>query len=1856
MAAVSRGDKTKRAFKVVKRKKATESHKNHRFESFNQRIAKLNIDPVRRTTSTYQDLADQDLSASTSHFRVALDEWSDKNLTEQFSNFLRDAEPLSETLPQLLHHQERVADLLLSYIENAPTTSLEPLLDLLAQFAHDLGERFETFFERSVCTLATIARTNPDIEAIEWSLNAVVWLFKYLSRLLVPDLRPTYDLLAPLLGREKQKPFIARFAAEGFSFLLKKAGLGYNKGQEPLKKIVGHILQDLRDTDGNELYQQGLMTLFADSMRGVQRGLHSAALPILKELLRVSLEKTNDSGNNARRTVIHGVLISLIHHCDGDSFAPALQTVLDATEVPVGAPTEIDVQMSIRFLFELAGVRSGSRITNWKIIFERLQALFDLIEQSPVTHESLCADALASAAVIFQHCPLGEAYPFLRLLERTTSTFWKPHFISFCMFFADMGSERFKTMLLPRLQKFVLAEWQSSPTELVALLTSLTPLGVLESKSVAGAKVERDVVEGFRRLRGEVQNDPPDMGLLHLCNSELDIFELLEPSKQKREDSLVIVAQNVLADFAPRTSELNLYWHFAFGRCFEFLCQTHPTRSETTSALNRALSLSAGFVGLLPYWRSVHQYLSNLDSTAFEQIPGFDGLLESSVRCLALPSHQIRLCGLRVLYHSFRLQGKPIPAILETALAIEESPFDIHNVRLISMRIRKLAAEFKHVSSDPLLCRAIPTYCFGLLHVHLTQAWNDASAALKEMCEEKTSEDVVAQLALKWMEGSEAEWDEMHDEQADHVAESQQRRFYTDFECSHLERLDELHASCLEKAATPKEQLKSRFEKTHRQVPEVTTACRAQALRVLRLIPHVAERRSRLLVPLFLDWAQNAQADDFDTSDNEDSIPRSADLCKQRWNRKDQKSMVSLLSTFTNPRVLYQSEAVHASFLSLLCNGDAELQKPALQALLAWKPPAVEPYREELFKFLDNDRFREQLSVFLGVGSEDSVIKDEHRQVLMPVLLRVLYGRMIAKGGAAAKGGGLESRRKAVFIELTRFGDETLSQFLSISLGPLGTLELLLDGEVNDEALGKELMTPRKQQGLLNMLKDMLTTLKKSFSALAKHLIEPILYCLFRAAAIMGAGEADSMVHSVRQMSLQCLVTMFEQFPDLQWVAYIRPIFYRFINQRLANLSVETAHSISGLMKLFGAWAAAAETAPFLFQYNDEVVPQLAKCLTPESAKDDVKSFVLQLLRQLGYVAASTPVAKEGLQRHGKDLLAAIETVLRGHAPKEVLDLAIDTVQVLAPSIPKDQCIGLIEICTFLLQQPPKRVRPKTKGEILQALIPIFSHVANAVSDIDVVDGFEGLSAGFELAFDLQGRVDPVSENTQAGQLIRGTYSALSSLFAYFEDQENRTRLAELFELLVNPVPSLRTIAAVAQDLNSFSDSRVGEPDFQRRSEAVDIIRSQSQAWSLHQWMPIVHTLLFHVKDEDDGIRANASLGLKRFVEASAVAADETKEDGFSRFTEEVLLPSINRGLQQRAYSELVRADYLAVLAHTINHLRGLESIHDMQCLLSSDDEEASFFVNILHIQQHRRLRALRRLVKEVQNGSIMSRNISRFFIPLIEHFVFDPHEDENAHNLTAEAITTIGHLSGWLEWSQYRALLKRYSSFVERKHALEKTMMKLLGVLVDALCRAERDNGGAEDTAEPEIDMVQASTALPHSRLGATLPSRTRLSEELQKSILPQLSGYLHHKDEATVSRRVPVAITIAKMLRVLPEAEFTMRLPPMLMDLSHILRSRSQESRDLTRKTFAEITALIGSMHFGFVLKELRRALQYVPISIVQTCLGFLQYSPVVALQAGPQSLETFFESFCFDSANMAKGAGDLLRTFLISLCKHD
>jgi U3 small nucleolar RNA-associated protein 20 len=468
-----------RIVKSSKKKGGTSHHKNHRWESFTTKISKLNsLDPLRRVR---HDLDTEDLATTTSYFKNGLEKWQELNLSGPFIKFAHEVTPLCDSLPQILHFEDRIMDLLAAHLQMRERESIEPLLQLLTDFSHDLGTRFEKHYARALELVISIARTFHDVEVIEWSFACLAFMFKYLSKLLVLDLRPTYDLMAPLLGKERQQPHIARFAAEAMSFLIKKAAAPAVR-EKALDTITQHAKSDLLKSHGSRqygLYFHGIMTMFAEAMKGSRLSIHSSGNTIIRSMFsQYDGGEFLDVQESPWADVICGVLTSLIHHSSSETFKDVIATVLgqaadavDSFEIDETKQNFRRLMLSAKTIGILAGVRKGSRVSDWPALLSGLSRILNVLSKGAETVANCGNDTEFSYAVVLStsitlhYAPMDTLIPFISHYMAALSTdSLSRYFLTFCSYFAEVNVERFQSFVLPYFQRYgVPLQFMSGP-------------------------------------------------------------------------------------------------------------------------------------------------------------------------------------------------------------------------------------------------------------------------------------------------------------------------------------------------------------------------------------------------------------------------------------------------------------------------------------------------------------------------------------------------------------------------------------------------------------------------------------------------------------------------------------------------------------------------------------------------------------------------------------------------------------------------------------------------------------------------------------------------------------------------------------------------------------------------------------------------------------------------------------------------------------------------------------------------------------------------------------------------------------------------------------------------------------------------------------------------------------------------------------------------------------------------------------------------------------------------------------------------------------------------------------------------
>ncbi|OTA63118.1 hypothetical protein K449DRAFT_464498 [Hypoxylon sp. EC38] len=1781
--------------RIVKSRKSnggTPHQKNHRWESFTTKISKLHsLDPLRRVRR--HDLEVENLETTTSYFRNGMEKWADINISKEFASFRRDVRSYCDSLPQILHFQDKIMELLVKYISAHDKESLEPLLDLLTALAHDLGTRFEKHYPTALSLIVGIASRPQDAAVIEWTFGCLAFLFKYLSKLLVPDIRPTFDALAPLLGKARNPPHIARFAAEALSFLVKKAATPANR-EKALTPLIEHVRLDLeasRDSRQFGLYHHGLMTMFAEAIKGQGHGVHTSGPEIIKSLIAsVPNDECISSDPITWTDLVCGVLVSTVHHTTAETFEPIPKTIIETANKDGQCVTyPLRNCLYIRVLGTISGVRKGSRIVDWSLILNCLLASLKALSKVPDDVENtdssvIWRQLLVNIAIVWQQAPMDSIIPcitdFMNFMTREPLMKW---FIPFCSYFSELDSTRFRSLLLKPFQKFVVTHWSEGSNEdmlcvfLPRMVESHALPSVAEADSFSLPQSWQDqIVTKFERLEvspfpeqgtsAGYDKDPKKWRdkCLPKYSALLRVLEATAVRPSTNGPIAELLLRKLKLALKPSQSLASEEAYFIVSQGFSAYLRMSKAAGQIDSSLEPLLKAATpryrrltGFLEAMVAYEDQLNPKRSPQSESSSNSEDEDPFMKSLIDNLSNPSHRHRLASLQLLSRLDTASDELDS--LATMIQTEQTPLELQNVRLISVHIRKLAANYHQLSKDSWLRRAIPAFLFGQMTVRLTPIWDSVTEALQQISEVKTGEEVISEIAFNWLDIPSKRWDGPQKEA------TTSNTGVTDFECWNLSNFHKRAEETEHVLKCSSDIMLENFEGNQSLVALTPSNARSQALKVFTAAPSIAEKRSRRLVPYLLSWTKDAD----EQEDNE--LEASEQLSGASWSLFDKKAILGVFTQFTNPKVLYQSQQVYDALLGLLSNGDVEIQKSALKAILTWKQEGVKPYQENLEYLLDEARFKNELTVlFQG----DEQIKPEHRYELMPVLLRLLYGRSISKKGTASGRHGLHATRLAVLRQLTV---EDMGQFLDVALGDLRGIRVVEDTRLREDVFNHEILTVRKQVGFLNMMEAMINELGTGVLSYTDKILNAVLYCLVLSSRKLSQNTEDteenfptqnSLLRVVRSTSLKCVIALLRNAPDFDWTPYKDVFIKEVVSPRLDKLPTETTQGISGTLQFLGTLSQLPKTALFL-SIDDRIISKLMECLKLGKTKDEVKIFALGVVRSLVEISQQPAaqsefnelIQEEILDPNINVILESIGIVLKsqGDVGRDLLMACVECVVELSPIIQKSVHVtDLVDISVSLLNQPSRRVNPKAKGLILSML-----------------ERFIKL-AGADLQTELKDRI----------------YSTISSLFGFFKDRVNRQALSSVLAVLRPENPLYLELSTLCADLNSYDNRRVDEPNYERRLAAFNAIsRPRDVPFASRDWEPLVYNMTFYIKhDEEYGIlSANSADGLCKFIEAAAESKGE-EESKFYDMLSNIIMPALYSNARES--SETVRREAVRVFGFLVSRMPFWPPVADLVAINPDADEndpDPSFFSNILSPATARQVRALQLLSKVNHHTPLSSKNLTHFFVPLLEHFIFNREEGSDDHGVGAQAATTIADIASSLEWPQYRAILRRYISYIESKPELQKQLIRLLGKFVDTLATAALEKN--QDAMD--VDSTAAKEQLGKCRLASTMPAQEKLNEDVLTNILPPLLEYIHEKDETTVSSRVPVGIIIVKILQVLPSETLDQKLPGVLTDICHILRSKAWDSREMARSTLSSMTSLLGPSYFGFVLNELRGAL---------------------------------------------------------------
>ncbi|KAJ3868344.1 armadillo-type protein [Lentinula novae-zelandiae] len=758
-----------------------------------------------------------------------------------------------------------------------------------------------------------------------------------------------------------------------------------------------------------------------------------------------------------------------------------------------------------------------------------------------------------------------------------------------------------------------------------------------------------------------------------------------------------------------------------------------------------------------------------------------------------------------------------------------------------------------------------------------------------------------------------------------------------------------------------------------------------------------------------------------------------------------------------------------------------------------------------------------------------SAIEPQDRTEVVDIIIRLLFGMMLEKKGRSRGA----DRRSAVLTALAGCTNDELALLIDLMLRPLTEGQGLKQGGAIIQRTSTEALD-RQLVGFLTLLGDVLKNLGSRIIKYWDALLGTTIDIIAKSQGRIDGDDTEAEVEDIEEDDTS--------LPTTKIIRSIRQL---------------------GLKRLADFFRCRVE-----FDFSPYMRAAFTAFITPRiPLLDRENTQAPSALLELFYVWTLDSEQIHFLVEYDRQVVPKIFSCLTATNVKPaVISRIFDIVdRLIAFSADDEEILGnilrpnvslLLSSLSVLVQQSKNVTSISTP--LGQRQIGILSQVAQYSSDA-------------EEAITLLKLFSPLLRKPPKSDLLKIlghqmrlipdlhdiTSELLSMLFQSLRSRQARINLT-----------SLQDLARLMDELNAYSTKRIDEPDFERRLAAFARLNDTFyRSLSISDWLPVLYNML------KLSIRNHASFSMRHFVDLVAAQTSVEHDRAFSR-----------NGL--RSKKEMVRAEVVAVIAYAVEKCENNISLQDMRILLANGDEEANFFNNIHHVQLHRRSRALRRLADQCDEQPLRNSTLTEILIPLISNYIVETASLD--HHLVNDSINTTGRLAKHLSWKSYYALVQKYLRLSKAKDERERVYIRtIVAILENFPFSMQEEVHGSED-AEGDLDDDDVETA--------TKPAMpiNQIADAVNLRLLPTLLTYLESRDSTTEdTTRIPIAVGVVKVARNLPLESAQLQISRLLTTTSQILRSKSQETRDLTRDTLCRIAVVLGSKYLALIIRELRAAL---------------------------------------------------------------
>ncbi|XP_044311648.1 small subunit processome component 20 homolog isoform X2 [Varanus komodoensis] len=1685
-------------------KTKSSSHKSentHRFLTFSERLNNVNIDIIHRIdrTGSYAEEVE-------TYFHEGLEKWRELNLTRNFVTFYRQVVNKCQSFNQLVYYQNDIVQNLKTHLQVKNSLAFQPLLDLVVQLARDLQTDFYPHFQDFFLTITRLLDTQ-DTELLEWAFTSLSYLYKYLWRLMVKDMSNIYGLYSTLLAHHKEH--IRNFAAESFTFLMRKVS-----DQNGLLNIM------FLDLGEHPEKVEGVGQLIFEMCKGVRNMFHSCAekviMLILKKMGPVTETEVTLSWISVGEAFKH-MAQSAVRAISKDHFDVFFRCLQESILKLQGKVTKDNcceaseqIERVLQVYLTIAEYARGSKIVQAEEVCKTLTKMIE----TPLLSVACCDTLLKVICVLLldENVILPDS-----LAKETVEKVFKGRFerrsildFSKSMFLLNQFERQFLPSLLEYVQHCICGDDAVAQEEALALLAKLI-LEKAEPPSIGSMAFEKyplvftEMAKG-RQLRSKKTEEKEQSTVLDYILSCIQLSEsgtmtdisrpwaalVVLPHIRPLMKEEIIPAVRSLADYLFTTLDKG---QLCKGNLF-VACQAVSTLLNLAESLEildllpveRVKNLLMAFPSEPSALLLTDLYCTRLALCGYCEHLSKENLMELFSKLqtnISTGVSKVRLLTIRILNHFNDLlpvgtedvgTGE-LQSVFAILLQAELVPASVNDYREKLRHLRKLRHDTVQclIPEGPL--REVPLrYLLGMLYINFSPLWVPVTELISSHANEMENKQfwkVYYEHLEKAMSYAERELhNELEEEQVaildietEKVCEGEVRTLYFEqLKCQTCcsERMDHANFRLLLWKAMSK--FPDRVEPRSRELSPL----------LLRFINNEYYPADSLVAP-----AQNlrkkssgcgvrenppeeinlpAMKDD-EKEDSEGEEAMTEETPKKKTRRAAAKQLIAHLevfSRFSNPRALYLEPKLNELYTQLLTHQDQNVQKVALDCIMTYKQPYLLPYRENLQRLLEDKSFKEEI-VHFSISEESTIVKALHRSGLVPVLMRILYGRMRNKTGNKTQGKSAAGTRMAIVLRfLAGSLPEELRMFLDLLFEPVKHFS---NGHCHSAVLQamEELDLSRvlplgRQHSLFNSLEVVLKNLGHLISQYLPEIFQILLCMTATVSCILQKREKIQVklinpLKNLRRLGLKLAANFFSDFETYNFtVEETEAVFHAVVWPQITRLASESQYSPTILLKIIHIWSKTPRYFPLLakqkpghpeYDILSNVFALLSTKNLCEATADVVMDVVDSLLNtpdfeptdQLSSLTVTDCIFAEVDEVTGDDPSIGVRLVLP-HVPAILQYLSKTTFNV--DKMKKKKYRVQVSKELNILSKISKFIKDKSQSSILIGLLLPFLHQSTIIQDteIDILETVKNL---------LKHCLNPAS-----------FLNPLAKLFSVIQNKLSRQTLCTVFETLSELESNLKYITDTVK-LNAFDSRHLDDIDYDVRLSAFQTITShikEMKTADVSYLIPVMHNCFYTIQLGQMSLSDSAVLCLNAII--SLFAEIDHTEDEYKEIIQHTLLEALRKGLKSK--TECIQQDYTSLLSCLIRTFSKHSEFQDLVQLTDYHDPEMDFFENMKHIQIHRRARALKKLAKQLAEGKVelSSRSLQNYIMPYATTTIFDEKMLKHENMITA-SVEMVGAVCKHLSWSAYLYHLKHFIHVLQTGQIDQKLGVSLLVTVLEA-------------------------------------------------------------------------------------------------------------------------------------------------------------------------------------------------------------